>query len=183
MAGGKSSRMGEDKAFLKVGGERVIDRTLHIFRDFFNEIILVTNSPLDFMDLDVTIVTDMMFGKGVPGGLYTGLFYSSSRHAFIAPCDMPFLNRSFIKYMLEVTDDYDIVVPETTPGLQPLHAVYSRKCLPHIKALMDTGEFRVNRFYHKGRMLTISEDIILSFDPNLRMFVNINSPEDLSLIS
>jgi molybdopterin-guanine dinucleotide biosynthesis protein A len=184
LAGGKSSRMKENKAFLEIEGERLIDRTVRIFKELFQEIILVTNSPLDYLNQSVTIVTDMIPDKGVPGGIYTGLFYSSSSHAFVAPCDMPFLNRRFVKYMLEAGNaSYDVVVPETTPGLQPLHAVYSRNCLRHIKILMDAGEFRVIRFYHKVRILKIPEEKIFSFDPELKMFFNVNSPEDFGKIS
>ena len=102
LAGGKSSRMGTNKAFLTVGGERLIDRTVRIFKDIFHEVILVTNTPFDYLDQDCTIATDIIKGKGALGGIYTGLFFASHDHSFVSACDMPFLDKSFIKYMIEI---------------------------------------------------------------------------------
>jgi molybdopterin-guanine dinucleotide biosynthesis protein A len=88
--------MGENKAFVVMDGERLIDRTLRIFRSLFRETIIVTNSPLDYLDCDAAIVTDIYPGKKALGGVYTGLFYAADPHAFVAACDMPCLNPGFI---------------------------------------------------------------------------------------
>ena len=111
LSGGKNRRMGENKAFLQVNGERLIDRTVRLFRAVFQEVIIVTSSPSDYLDQDAVIVTDILPGKGALGGIYTGLFYAAEEHAFIAACDMPFLNRSFLEYMVRQTAGYDIIVP------------------------------------------------------------------------
>ena len=95
LSGGKNTRMGENKAFLKVGEERLIDRTVRLFRRVFREVIIVTTSPLDYLDQEATIVTDILPEKGALGGLYTGLFYATDEYAFLAACDMPFLNTGF----------------------------------------------------------------------------------------
>jgi len=183
LSGGKNSRMGKNKAFLELDGERLIDRTVKIFKEVFLEVILVTNSPLEYLDQDVTIVTDLIPGKGAIGGIYTGLFYSSSSHALVAPCDMPFLSRPFIEYMIEAAKTYDIIVPETKDGFEPLHAVYSRHCLPEIRKLMDAGDLKIKGLYKKCRILKMKEEQIRCFDPELKMFINLNSPEDFRKIS
>jgi len=179
LAGGKSRRMGENKAFAEIGGVRLVDRTIALFRDLFDEIILVTNEPSDYLDLDVTIVTDIIPGKGALGGIYTGLFFARSDRVFAAACDMPFLNRSFIMWMMETSADCDVLVPAPADGLQPLHAVYSRRCLPAIKKLIDDERLQIRLFYKRCRTVEISESVLRSFDPEAIMFLNINSPDDL----
>lgn len=183
LAGGKNSRMGTDKAFLEIDNERLIDRIVRIFREIFEEVILVTNSPLAYLDQDVEIVTDIFKDKGALGGIYTGLFYASYGHAFVSACDMPFLSKAFIKYMMEHVGSYDIIVPDPADGLQPLHAIYEKSCLPSIKKVISANELKITGFYRGLKIFRISEDIIKSFDPEGRMFFNVNSREDLKLIS
>jgi len=175
--------MGANKAFLHVGGERLIDRTVKIFKEIFPEVILVNNSPLDYLDQDCIIATDIIKGKGPLGGIYTGLFYASHERIFMAACDMPFLNRAFIKYMMDHCADFDIVVPELPDGLQPLHAIYSRRCLPVIKRLIDKDQLKITGFYKGFKKLTISEGVTKRFDPKGMMFINVNTEEDLERIS
>ena len=183
LAGGKSSRMGTNKAFLNVGGERLIDRTVRIFKDLFREVILVTNTPLDYLDQDCTITTDIIKGKGALGGIYTGLFFASHDHIFVSACDMPFLNKSFIGYMIEKRDDNDVIVPKLTDGLQPLHAIYSRRSLAAIKRNIGLDQLKVAGFYKGLKIREISETVIKSFDPEGKMFFNVNTMNDLNQVS
>lgn len=183
LSGGKSTRMGgENKAFLSINGEFVIDRVLKIFKKLFDEIIVVTNSPLEYLDYDVHIVTDIIKGKAALGGIYTGLFYASSEHCFVSACDMPFMDQRFIEYMIGKIEGHDIIVPHASDGLQPLHAIYSKKCIPLIKKLIDRDELKIRILYKKMNTLTLPADTITSFDPDERMFLNINSAEDLKHI-
>lgn len=183
LSGGKNSRMGTNKAFLEIGGERLIDRTTKIFKDIFQEVILSTNSPLDYLDHDGVIVADIIKGKGALGGIYSGLFFASHDHAFVSACDMPFLNRDFIEYMVERADNYDIIVPKLSDGFQPLHAIYSKRCLPAIKRIIDRDQLKITGFYKGLKTLEIPEDIIKSYDPEGKMFINVNTRTDLEQIS
>ena len=183
LAGGGNTRMGRDKAFLSVGGRRLIDRTVTILGSLFREVIIVAANPLAHLDQNTTIVTDILPGTGALGGLYTGLFSASEGHAFVVACDIPFLNRPFIEYMTSLADGYDIVVPAPPDGLQPLHAVYSRRCLPVIRSLLDRGRRQIKELYPSQRLLRIEPEILDSFDPDGRMFLNINTPEDLQNLS
>lgn len=182
LAGGKSKRMGSNKAFLTLEGERLIDRTVRTFRDIFREVILVTNTPFDYLDQDCTITTDIIKDMGALGGIYTGLFFASNDHAFVSACDMPFLNKSFIEYMIEHRDDHDIIVPESSDGMQPLHAIYSRRCLPAIKRIIDKKQLKITGFYKGLKSITLRGDIIRRFDPGEKMFFNVNSQQDLDRI-
>ena len=180
LAGGENLRMGANKAFLVIDGERLIDRTVRLFRGLFRDVIIVTNSPLDYLDCNATIVTDIYPGKKALGGIYTGLFYAGCTHAFVAACDMPFLNPDFIGDMMEQAPPHDIVVPETPEGLEPLHAVYAKTCLPHMKRRIIQDNLKITCFYKGLKCLIISDSIRKTFDPEMRMFINVNTPEDLA---
>lgn len=179
LSGGRSSRMGENKAFIRVGGERLIDRNVRILKTVFRKIIIVASTPLDYLDQETAVVADIYPGKSALGGLYTGLFFASEEHAFVTACDMPFLNRPFLEYLNSVADGHDIVVPAPPDGLQPLHAIYSRRCLPAVRALLDRNRLKITGFYAGHRVLAIPPEVIHAFDPEGRMFMNVNTPDDL----
>ena len=183
LAGGKASRMdGANKAFLRIGGERLIDRTVRIYRELFAETLVVTNTPLEYLDLDATIVTDIIPGKAALGGIYTGLFFSSCDYAFVSACDMPFLDAPLIRHMMGLAGSHDIVVPRSGEGLQPLHAIYARRLLKPVRRLIDDGRLKVTGLYRKTRVLEVPPETIASFGPEDRLFLNVNSPEDLARI-
>jgi len=179
LSGGRNLRMGQNKAFLRIEGERLIDRTVRLFRAVFPEVIIVAASPLDYLDQAATIVTDILPEKGALGGLYTGLFFALDERVFVAACDMPFLNRAFLVYLFQQTTAYDIIVPAPPDGLQPLHAVYTRRCLPVIRSLLDRNRLQIKELYPGRRLLKIPPEVLRSFDPEGRMFLNVNTPEDL----
>ena len=180
LAGGKNLRMGQNKAFLQVQGERIIDRTRRIFVDLFDEVLLVTNSPLEYLDLNLRTVTDLHREGGALGGVLTGLFYASNRYSFVAACDMPFLSPDLIRHLVSSSPGFDVVVPRTDDGWQPLHAVYSQKCIPFMEELLRGGGLKIIDFYHRVKKREVPTDEIRRFDPGLLSFLNLNTPEDLA---
>jgi len=184
LSGGRSNRLGGiNKAFIEVRGERLIERTLRIYRDLFAEILIVTNTPLDYLEFDVKIVTDIIPGKASLGGIYTGLFFANSEYAFVTACDMPFLNAQFIQFMMEKTGQHDIIVPRSADGPQPLHAIYSRNLLKPVRRLIDTDHLKITELFKKQKVLEIPREVSLFFDPEERLFMNINTPEDLEKLA
>ena len=182
LAGGKNLRMGQNKAFLEVQGERIIDRIGRILVELFDEVLLVTNSPPDYLDLNLRTVTDLYREKGSLGGIFTGLFHASFSHAFVAACDMPFLRPALISHLVRLSPGYDIVIPRTEDGLQPLHAVYSRKCLPFMEDLLRKGNLKILDFFHQVKKREVLPEEIIPFDPQRASFLNLNTPEDLARI-
>jgi len=182
LAGGKNLRMGKNKAFLEVNSERIIDRTRNLFRELFDEVLLVTNSLPDYLDLNLRMVADLYAGKGALGGVYTGLFHASHSHAFVAACDMPFLNKDLIRHLIDLSPGYDIVIPKTQDGLQPLHAIYSQKCLPFMEELIQQDNLKIIDFFHRVKKREVPTEEILPLDPNLTSFLNVNTPEELARI-
>jgi len=181
LAGGKNSRTGVNKAFLPIDGIRLIEKTLNIYGQIFNEIIIVTNDPLACIEFaDASIVTDIYKDKGPAGAIFTGLFYAKNSYAFVSACDMPYLNKDFILYMIDQTGRYDIVIPELPKGFQTLHAIYSRNCLLGMKRMIDTtNELKITGFSKEVRILSITEEKIKPFEKDGRIFLNNNTPEDL----
>ena len=183
LAGGHANRMGGiNKAFIEVGGERLIDRTLRVYRTLFQEIIISTNSPLEYLEFDTRIVTDIYRGKGPLGGIHAGLLHSTCGHAFVSACDMPYLSEEFIGHMIEQTGDHDLVVPVTASGFESLHAIYSRKCLPIIESQIERNELKVSLLFGKFKTREIHGEEIRRFDPEGNLFANINRPTDLTQI-
>jgi len=180
LAGGKNSRMGTNKAFLEIGSKKLIDKNIHLLRNIFEDVIIVVANPLEYLLQEATIVTDIFPEKGALGGLYTGLFFSPGDCAFVMACDMPFLKRSFVEYLAGNAEGYDIVIPAPPDGLQPLCAVYSRICLPTIKNLLDKNRLQIRKFYPGHRVLEIPALKLSSFDPQGKMFTNLNTPEDFA---
>ncbi len=182
LAGGKNVRMGVNKAFLEVNGQRMIDRTVSLFEGLFDEVTVVTNTPLAYSYLEVRIIADIVPDSGALGGLYTGLLHSSFEHAFVAACDMPFLKREAIRYIVDHRNGFDVVLPHLEDGPHPLHALYSKRCLRWVEELLRQENLRILDFFDKAKVKRISQAELLPFDEDLRCITNINTPEDFEKV-
>jgi len=186
LSGGKSVRMGRDKAFIEIDGIPIIQRIYDIFQKIFTEIIIVTNQKEFYSGFKAKIVSDLIINNGALGGLYTGLFFSSNPYSFCVACDMPFLKESMIQYLIKQANEYDVIVPRTEDGLQPLHAVYSKNCLESIKNIIGIGKYKIIDFYPLVKTKIIEESEFISLDINLNLmresFVNINTPGELNFL-
>ena len=180
LAGGKGSRIKRNKAFLEIEGKKVIEKILNVLSSLFDENIIVIGHPDNLYDnLGVKVVTDLIPGKDSLGGIYTGLQSSSYHHSFIVACDMPFINMELIKYLKSIVDDYDVVVPMVSSHSEPLHAIYSKRCLEHIEKLINEDNLRILDFYQQVRVRTVSDREVRRFDPRMRSFFNVNTQDDL----
>ena len=125
------------------------------------------------------IVSDIYPGKGSLGGIYTGLAASDSFYNLAVACDMPFLNQGLLRYMIEVAENFDLVVPRLGNIIEPLHAVYSKGCLAPIQCLLEQDELQIFKFFHEVKVRYIETDEIERFDPDHLSFFNINTEADL----
>lgn len=182
LSGGESKRMGTNKAFIEVNGERIIDRTVRLFKELFDDVMIVTNAPRDYLYLDVRLVTDIVRDKGALGGLYTGLYLSPSPKAFVVSCDMPFLRADVVAYFMHIAESADIVVYRENDYWEPLHAVYSRNLLKHFERLMQQGKLKIIEAYQYMRRREVKKEEVEQFDPELHSMININTPEELKNI-
>jgi len=179
LVGGKSSRYGSNKAMVEVDGIRLIERAVRVMRPLFQEVILLTNTPRDYAYLGLPMVEDLIKGLGPLGGVYTGLETISCGAGFFVACDMPFLNQALILHLVASRKGFDAVVPRVGWMIEPLHAVYTKRCLPAIRHLIDSREYQIFKFLPNVRVRYVEAEEIRVHDPQLRSFFNINEPQDL----
>ncbi len=104
-----------------------------MFRPFFKPLIIVTNQPRDYLLGEEMLVTDLVDLRSSLTGIYSGLFHTPASHAFVTGGDMPYLQKELVALLLEYLEPrWDVIVPVTAAGYQPLVAIYSRRCLPLI---------------------------------------------------
>ena len=182
LSGGLANRYeGIEKALLRVGGDRILDRIYAIYRELFDEIILVTNNPEKFLAWDLLIVSDLFPIRSSLTGIHAGLFYMSNPYGFISACDTPFLKKEMVETIIgKIEAHIDIVMPETTAGFEPLCAAYSKRCLEAAQNHLEREKLKITKTFRKNRIKTISERALRKIDPELRSFFNINTPEDLA---
>ena len=181
LAGGRNTRLsGKNKAFLYIRGKRIVDHIYAIFKDLFEDIILVTNDPLKYLEMDCHIVTDIFSIRSSLTGIHAGLFYASTQHSFFSACDTPFLKKELVETVIEgIEPGMDVVIPETSAGLEPLCAVYSKRCLKPIEQELIRKKLKIQNFFKKLRVKKIPEEILVKIDPDLTSFFNINTPDDM----
>ena len=180
LAGGRNTRFnGKDKAFIHVGRRQVLDRILDIFSDLFDDIILVTNAPVKYLAWDVMLVTDLYPFRSSLTGIHAGLFFTANPYVFIAACDMPFLKKDVVKTIIgSIEPGMDVIIPETSAGLEPLCAVYSKNCLKSAEHNLRQQQLQIQQFFKKVRVKKIHESELRQKDPHLISFFNINTPAD-----
>ncbi|MEA3485827.1 MAG: molybdenum cofactor guanylyltransferase [Candidatus Aerophobetes bacterium] len=181
LAGGKSRRMKKDKALLEIGKKQVIKLIVEKLKIVFDNVLIIGNSSLDYRFLGVRAAEDIVSGKGPLGGIYTGLSASQSEYNFICGCDMPFLNVDLLRFIISEIDDNDIIIPVIKGFVEPLHAIYSKRCLPAIKSHIEAEDLKVKNFFPKVKCKCLPEDKIKKYDPHLLSFSNLNTPQMLEL--
>lgn len=171
---------GREKAFISVGGKRIMDRIYSVFSALFEEIILVTHRPQYYLDWDLTIVTDLLQTRCSLSGIHSGLFYASYPHTFVTACNTPFLKTALVEKILSYADDrMDACIPETESGFEPLCAVYAKKALPTVENYLSRGRFNVIGAFRNDRIKKIPEKVLRRHDPELISFYKLNEPEEM----
>lgn len=179
LAGGKSKRLGVNKAFIELGSKKLIERIYLKLEKIFNEIIIVTNSLNNFRNFQAKIVRDKVPGIGPLGAILWGLEASTSKYNFITGCDSPFIKNEIIQLLMKKINQADVTIPYLKKGYEPLLAIYSKNCLEAIKKSINSRDLRIISFFSEVKVKIISENEIREYDPDLISFFNINSKTDL----
>jgi len=183
LAGGMSSRLGQNKALQVLEGKSLIQRVNERLDALSAEIVIVTASgePVPCSAaVPIKTVSDIWAGRGPLVGLYSGLMASSCQQAVVVGCDMPFLSVGLLEYISQISSCFDVVVPRIEDKVEPLCAVYSTSCLPAIRELLDRDELRINRLFNMVKVRYVGEAEINRFDPQHLSFFNVNSRADLT---
>ncbi len=181
LAGGKNSRLpGIKKTFRKIGDLTILESIHDVFSNLFKEVIIVVNDPKDFAGCDMTVVTDIIPSKCALAGLHAGLFYASYPYAYLTACDTPFIKQSVIEHIVEqIEPGFEVIIPRTDDGVEPLSAVYSKGCIPLIEKKLEENIFMIKKFFRKKKVKEIPVDQLKALDPDMRFIFNINTPEDV----
>jgi molybdopterin-guanine dinucleotide biosynthesis protein A len=179
LAGGKNTRIGLEKAFLRIQNRVIIEEILAKLSKIFPKIIVVTNSPSSYCYPGVELVKDILPDKGSLGGIYSGLVASGTHYNFFLACDMPFISLSLIEYMRQNAEGYDVVTPKLNNYFEPLHAIYSKDCIQPIKEQLLRNDLQIFRFFNRVEVKCINEGEVRAFDPRGIAFFNINTEDDV----
>lgn len=179
LVGGKSRRMGTDKAFLEIDGVPLIDRVMQVFRETFVRTILIGDRPEPFIGYRLDIYPDIYPGSAL-GGLYTGLVHGGTPYIFVSACDVPFPSGAVIRRLLSLREGFDAVVPTGRHGYEPLFAVYSTRCLQLMHRFLESGNVRIFDLYPDLKVRNVPMEELALLEGGERTFVNVNTPEELA---
>lgn len=182
LAGGLGTRMGHTKkAFMQIGGQFIIDRLLSVYAPLFSEIIISARKAEDFTEYAHPVALDRFEARSSLTGIHAGLDAMQTSHGFFAACDAPFLQSGLVSRLIaELTPDDDVVIPLKEDGYrEPLCAIYSKRCLPHITAQLEREDFKIIRFFEHVRVKEVPVAKLRQGDPEFVSFFNVNRPEDL----
>jgi molybdopterin-guanine dinucleotide biosynthesis protein A len=181
LAGGKSRRMGEDKRHLVVGEQTLLERGLRVLQSIFREVLVVIAQDSPPLGVDARVVRDLVPDCGSLGGLYTGLTHATTPYIFVVACDMPFLNQPVIAQFTSRTAIADIVIAKLDGRLHPMHALYSKRCVPALEKMIRARQLKIQEIVSELslRVRYVTEADLLTIDPSGRSFYNVNTMADL----
>lgn len=182
LVGGKSRRMGRDKAFLDVAGKPLVERVLAVFTEIFARVVLVGDRAERFADYGFPVLPDIYPGSSL-GGLYTGLWHAETEYVFVSACDLPFPSAEVLRYLCSLKNGYDAVVPTSANGYEPLFALYSKGCLGPIRELLESGDCCAYAYYPRIRVRYVPLEELAHIDEDGKAFVNVNTPEEFARVA
>lgn len=182
-AGGKSNRMGQNKALMLFCGETLISRLIRQFSPIADELLINANDLEAFAFLGLPVVADKIAGIGALGGLYTAIDAARHPAVVVIACDMPFSSAKLASEQARILmqEDVDVVIPRTEDGYEPFHAVYRREpCHSAIQSAITAGNRRMISWFDAVRVRTMLMEEVKSISGSEHTFVNINTPDDFS---
>jgi molybdopterin-guanine dinucleotide biosynthesis protein A len=183
LAGGKSSRMGADKAFLEFGGQTLLDRALGVMSEVCDSVRIV-GDPARFTRYGSTrygsVVADIFSGCGPLAGIHAALVHSPAKVNLMLAVDMPFVSRELLAFLFAAAEDSDaiITVPRSGRGLQPLCAVYRRDFSTAAEQALRAGKYKVDAAFSSVSVRVIEEGELATAGFSEQSFFNMNTPQD-----
>jgi molybdopterin-guanine dinucleotide biosynthesis protein A len=179
MAGGRSRRMGQDKAWLELGdGRPIVRRVIDVLMEVADEVLIVANDPR-YLTLGPRVVPDRFPDGGALGGIATGVDAAAHPTVLVAACDMPFLRAGLWRLLLSHAGEADVVIPRVGGEYETLHAVYGKDCVPAMERALAAGRMRVISFFDEVRVRAVDEAELRAVDPDLASLTNLNTPAEL----
>lgn len=183
LAGGRSTRLGRDKASELLLGRTLLQRAVERVAPLVSGTVVVRaeGQALPSLDRDVTVAGDVYPGTGPLGGIYSGLIATDAGRCLVVACDMPLLSAPLIAHLLSLAAAHDVVMPVLSYP-EPLHAVYVRACVEPVRRAIEAGRLKITNFLGEVDVRYVKEDECRAFDPELRSFMNANTEEALAAV-
>lgn len=180
LAGGKSSRMGQNKALLPIDGISNIERIKISLSEAFSEIMLVANDETIYEFLHVPIVRDLFLDKGPLAGIQAGLLAAKYETNLFVACDMPFISSELGRQLAAESTGYDAVVPIINGVRHPLFAVYKKTVLPILEKCLHQNELRIKNLLDQVNVKYITEAELQNMEIDIltQVFYNMNHPSE-----
>jgi molybdopterin-guanine dinucleotide biosynthesis protein A len=177
-AGGRSSRMGKDKAWLEIGGRSMIEHVIGELLSVTPLVSVIANTQ-EYNRLRLPVLSDVNPGIGPLEAIRTALTNSRANWIVLVACDLPFVTAELLKTLLDCTAGHQAVVPMSAEEIvEPLCAVYSTEALEPVTALIASGERKVSRLFDRVRTRMVPFDELRRLPGSERFFVNVNTLED-----
>ncbi|HEX4588477.1 MAG TPA: molybdenum cofactor guanylyltransferase [Gemmataceae bacterium] len=183
LCGGKSSRMGQAKAWLPFGGEFMLPRVVRLLSEVVSPIIVVSSPGQELPPLpaDTVVAHDPQPDLGPLQGLAAGLRAVNGAHAaYVSSCDVPLLLPAFVRRMIDLLGDFDAAIPDVAGRLHPLAAVYQIQAAAVAERLLSTGERRLTSLSALLRTRIVPAAELADADPDFFSLRNVNTPADLA---
>jgi molybdopterin-guanine dinucleotide biosynthesis protein A len=182
LAGGRARRLGgQDKRALRVGPATILERQLAALEGLVDRVFVVGGELTPAGSAGLLVVPDRLPHAGALGGLYTALSEAAGPHVLVVACDLPFVTTPFLARLIGLaSDDCDAVVPRSTDGPQPLCAVYARRLAEDVRRRIESGRLKVQDLFETIRVRELGPAEVAAFDPDGRLFFNVNTPDDLA---
>jgi molybdenum cofactor guanylyltransferase len=180
IAGGRSSRMGMDKAFLTFSGQTLVERALGV-ANLVSPHVTIVGDPAKFSKYG-TVIEDFYRNAGPLAGIHAALAHSSAELNLMLAVDMPFVSRTLLEFLLTTAADSDaiVTVSRTGRGFQPLCAVYRREFASAAEQALRAGKYKIDALFAGFATRVIEESELQIAGFATKLFVNVNTPDDLS---
>jgi molybdenum cofactor guanylyltransferase len=178
LAGGRSRRMGRDKAMIQVGETTLLEHTYEIARRVFQDIVVVSSLHNALPGVNARIVRDVLPVSGSLTGIVSALLAVETPYVFVLGCDMPFLSEKAIRYVMNENRGESIVIPRTEAGFEPMHAMYHRCCISAMLTAISCNHMKIGALlpYFSTRLVLTNPSF---FNEGASVFMNVNTREDL----
>jgi molybdopterin-guanine dinucleotide biosynthesis protein A len=179
-AGGLSSRMAKDKAWLDLGGQSMIERVIAALTPVSASVSIIANDPV-YSQLGLPVFIDKLRGIGPLEAIRTALTNTRFRQVLLVGCDLPFVTSELFRYLLRVQDNSEIVVPVgPDEQLEPLCAIYCQTVLPRVEELIESGERKVRSLFAMATTRFVAFNELQHLHGSDLFFENVNTPSDYS---
>jgi molybdopterin-guanine dinucleotide biosynthesis protein A len=178
IAGGRSSRMGEDKAFLEFGGATLLERALGALGAACDSVAIV-GDPNKFEKYGV-VVPDVFPGCGPLAGIHAALLYSMADLNLMLAVDMPFVSSELLTFLFGIAanDEAVVTVPRVGSRTQPLCAVYRRDFAGPAEQALRAGRYKIDAEFSDAAVRAIEEEELAAAGFSEKLFFNLNTPQD-----